>query len=82
MHLQVITPEKEFFAGEITGVQMPGVDGSFEILNDHAPIIAALTEGDVRINSTSGVTKLSISSGFVECLNNQVTLLAESATEA
>ena len=46
MHLEIITPEKKIFAGEATAVQFPGQDGSFQILNDHAPIISSLAESN------------------------------------
>lgn len=77
MHLEILTPEKKLFDGEVTGVKLPGADGSFEILNNHAPIISALTEGEIRVNSAEGAKKFRIESGFVECLNNQVTVLIE-----
>ncbi|MFZ9028722.1 MAG: F0F1 ATP synthase subunit epsilon [Crocinitomicaceae bacterium] len=53
MHLEIITPEKKIFAGEVTAVQFPGLDGSFQVLNDHAPIISSLSEGEVKVDLTS-----------------------------
>jgi F-type H+-transporting ATPase subunit epsilon len=53
MHLEIITPEKKIFSGEATAVQFPGLDGSFQVLNDHAPIISSLSEGDVKVDLPS-----------------------------
>ena len=53
MQLEIITPEREIFKGEAEAVQFPGLDGSFQVLNGHAPIISALTSGEVKINLTS-----------------------------
>ena len=50
MQLEIITPEKEVFKGEAEAVQFPGLDGSFQVLNGHAPVISALTSGDVKID--------------------------------
>ncbi|MFT6983759.1 MAG: F-type H+-transporting ATPase subunit epsilon [Crocinitomicaceae bacterium] len=52
MQLEIITPEAEIFVGEADAVQFPGFDGSFQVLNNHAPIIAALAKGDVKIDLT------------------------------
>ena len=50
MQLEIITPEKEIFKGDAEAVQFPGLDGSFQVLNGHAPIISALSSGDVKVN--------------------------------
>ena len=81
MHLDILTPETEFYAGEAQGVKLPGVDGSFEILNDHAPIISALGKGVIRVNGAKGNQFIRINSGFVECQKNNITVLVEGATE-
>lgn len=49
MQLEIITPESKLFTGEITSVQMPGADGLFQVLNDHAPIISTLVNGSVKV---------------------------------
>lgn len=79
MKLTVLTPEKKLYEGEVTGVKLPGINGSFEILKNHAPIISALAEGDLRIQAAEGTKNFQISSGFVEGLNNNVTVLIEGA---
>lgn len=80
MVLEILTPEKKLYSGDATLVQLPGVDGSFEILNRHAPIISALKAGIVKANTTEGVKKFDITGGFVECLNNKVIIVAEGGT--
>lgn len=50
MQLEIITPETEIFKGDVNAVQFPGLDGSFQVLNGHAPIISALAKGDVKVN--------------------------------
>ena len=50
MQLEIITPEMEIFKGDVEAVQFPGLDGSFQVLKGHAPIISALSKGDVKVN--------------------------------
>lgn len=50
MQLEIITPEALVFQGDATAVQFPGLDGSFQVLNGHAPIISALAKGDVKVD--------------------------------
>ena len=50
MQLEIITPESEVFKGEAEAVQFPGLEGSFQVLKGHAPVISALAEGDVKVN--------------------------------
>jgi F-type H+-transporting ATPase subunit epsilon len=77
MTLEILTPEKKLYSGDATMVHLPGVDGQFEILNNHAPIIAALGTGTLRFKNAEGEKKVNISGGFVECLNNKVIVCAE-----
>lgn len=81
MHIEILTPEKKIFAGDVYGVQLPGVNGSFEVLEQHAPMVSALSSGKVKIllDKTGKSDVYSISGGFVEVLNNKVTVLLESA---
>ena len=51
MNIQIFTPDKTVYSGEVTLVQLPGLDGSFEILNNHAPIISALKKGAVKVKT-------------------------------
>ena len=78
MKLEIITPEQTLYSGEVTLVQLPGIDGSFEILNDHAPLIAVLAKGQIKIqNAQKQVQYFEIKGGVVEVLRNKVLVLAE-----
>jgi F-type H+-transporting ATPase subunit epsilon len=78
MNLEIITPEQTLYTGEVTLVQLPGIDGSFEILNDHAPLISVLTTGKVKIqDAEKQVRYFDIKGGVVEVLHNKVLVLAE-----
>ena len=82
MNLEILTPEKKLFSGEVYGVQMPGVSGSFEVLNRHAPMISALKKGRIKVlkEKQNHLAFFDIQGGFVEVLNNRVTVLVEGAT--
>ncbi|WP_366186091.1 F0F1 ATP synthase subunit epsilon [Flavobacterium ovatum] len=93
MILEIVSPERSLFQGEITSISVPGVDGSFQILNNHAPIVSILQKGIVSINASSFMfskesndlfTKVSdqnytlaISSGTIEMKDNKVIVLAD-----
>lgn len=82
MILEILTPEKKIFSGEVYGVQLPGITGSFEVLDKHAPMVSALKAGQLKILSDKTNTELyQIQSGFVEVLNNKATVLIEGAEE-
>lgn len=79
-HAQILTPNGKLFEGEVRGVQVPGVEGSFEMRVDHASIISILDIGPVRIlTDKSDIQYFAVSGGFVEMHNNRLTLLAEAA---
>lgn len=77
MTLEIITPDKKFFDGEITAVIVPGTIGSFEVLNNHAPIISTLDCGKVVVRTNAKSQTFFIESGVIEVLNNKIVLLAE-----
>lgn len=78
MTIEIISPEKSLFSGEIELAQFPGVEGSFEVLNNHAPIIAALTKGDIRVVGLKGETMLfDIKGGLVEVNRNKILVLID-----
>ncbi len=80
MQLEILTPEKKLFSDEVYGVQLPGVDGLFEVLNKHAPLISALGKGTIKVlKDKSNTESYTISGGFVEVLNNKATVLVEGA---
>ena len=95
MNISVLTPDKEVFYGSIKSVKVPGTMGQFQVLNNHAPIVASLEKGTVELvtaegehrffnEDTKGMEAASetnkrmtyeISGGFIEVLNNEVSLL-------
>ncbi len=77
MHLEIITPDKKVFSGEVTSVSVPGMSGRFEMLNNHAPIISTLLNGKVKVKDKEGVKTFDVKGGVVEMLNNKVIILAE-----
>jgi F-type H+-transporting ATPase subunit epsilon len=77
MHLEIITPDKKVFAGEVSSVSVPGTNGRFEMLNNHAPIISTLLNGKVKVKDKEGVKTFDVKGGTVEMLNNKVIILAE-----
>ncbi|MGB5821819.1 MAG: F0F1 ATP synthase subunit epsilon [Saonia sp.] len=92
MYLEIVSPEATLFAGEVTSVTVPGVDGEFQMLSNHAPIVSLLQEGNVKIDGdlnidedyenkfskdSKGKTVLAISSGTVEMKDNKVIVLAD-----
>ncbi len=82
MNIAILTPEKEVFSGDIKSVIVPGTTGKFEILEHHAAIVSSLTKGDVRIvKADNSKLNFSISGGFVEMLNNEVSLLVSGFSE-
>ncbi len=82
MNLEILTPEKKLFSGEVFGVQMPGISGSFEVLDKHAPLVSALKAGRVKVlrDKQNHTAMYDIQGGFVEVLNNKVTVLVEGAS--
>jgi len=78
MYLEIITPDKKIFSGEVSLVQLPGTDGSFEILNNHAPLISTLAKGKIKITDSEKATQyFEINSGVVEVQKNKIIVLAE-----
>ncbi|RIJ33535.1 ATP synthase F1 subunit epsilon [Pontibacter oryzae] len=80
MYLEIITPDKKVYAGEVEAAQFPGANGSFEVLDLHAPLISTLDKGDIRITTNKGQEFFTVDGGVVEVLNNKIIVLAESVT--
>jgi F-type H+-transporting ATPase subunit epsilon len=66
MFLEIITPEAKLFSGEVESVQLPGISGSFQLLNNHAPIISALTKGTIKLDLSQGKQIFDPAKGKVE----------------
>lgn len=77
MKVEIISPDKTIFEGEATSLRLPGKDGSFGVLNNHAPIISSLGEGSVMLNTDQGEKSFEINGGVVEVLHNKVIVLAD-----
>ena len=82
MTLEILTPERKLYGGQVYGVQLPGIDGLFEVLDRHAPMVSALKKGNLKVLVDKGqgnTINYSIESGFAEILHNKVTVLVEGA---
>jgi F-type H+-transporting ATPase subunit epsilon len=78
MRLEIITPDKRLFDDDVKSVILPGIDGSFGILDKHAPMISALKKGQIKATDTNAAHhQFDINGGVVEVLNNKVIVLAE-----
>jgi F-type H+-transporting ATPase subunit epsilon len=77
MHLEIIIPERKIFEGEVNIVTFPGSDGSFQVMNHHAPLISLLKDGVVEYKSKDLKEQIRITGGVVEVLKNKVILLAD-----
>ena len=77
MYLELITPDKKVFEGEVSSAALPGTLGSFEVLNNHAPIISSLAKGAVKLKTQDGLITFQIDGGVVEVINNKLVVLAE-----
>jgi F-type H+-transporting ATPase subunit epsilon len=82
MNLEILTPERKLYSGDVYGVQLPGVDGLFEVLEKHAPLVSALKAGKLKVlkdKQQTDTEQFSIQGGFVEVFQNKVTVLVEGA---
>lgn len=77
MYLEILTPEKKIFEGDVTIATFPGADGSFQVMDNHAPLISLLSAGIIEYKTKTGSDRLAITGGVVEVLKNKVVLLAD-----
>ena len=93
MYLEIVSPEALLFSSEVTSVAVPGIEGEFQMLNNHAPIISVLTKGTVKIgvessadlgnisdsitSQSNGLLTLDIKSGTIEMKDNKIIVLAD-----
>lgn len=81
MQLEILTPEHKVYSGKVYGIQLPGTEGSFEILENHAPMIASLAKGKMKVlKEKNSVQTYEIAGGFIEMINNKASVLIEDAT--
>jgi F-type H+-transporting ATPase subunit epsilon len=78
MYLEIITPDKKVFSGQINLVKVPGTKGSFEVLEYHAPIISTLDKGTIKVVERGVESFFEISGGVIEVKDNTIIILAES----
>lgn len=78
MQLEILTPERKVYEGDVAIATFPGTDGSFQVLDNHAPLISLLSEGIVEYKTRAGNREtVKITGGVVEVLRNKVILLAD-----
>ncbi len=92
MYLEIVTPEAVLFSGDVTSVAVPGINGEFQMLDNHAPIVSLLGQGNVKVygdmkldkevaakftKGDNGATLLAINSGTIEMKDNKVIVLAD-----
>ncbi len=77
MQLEIITPEKKLYSGEVEMINVPGSDGFFGILNNHAALVSTLKAGEIKILENGNEKLFTIKGGVVEVNNNNVIVLAE-----
>jgi F-type H+-transporting ATPase subunit epsilon len=76
MYIEIITPDKTLFNGEADSITLPGSDGTFQLLNNHAPIISSLIKGTVVVKHQNNTEQIDINGGIVEVQKNKVIVLA------
>ena len=81
LHVSLVTPERELFAGDVDQVTAPGTEGEFGVLVDHAPFMTTLAEGDVVIQNDGKTRIFQVRGGFADVNPDGMTILAEHAVE-
>ena len=81
MYLEIVTPDQKVFEGEVISATFPGIDGSFQVLNNHAPLLSTLKKGTIVYKDKKDEYDLVVDGGVVEVLNNKVVVLAEALVE-
>ena len=81
MHLSIITPDRQVFDGEVDSATFPGSEGSFQVLNNHAPLVSSLGRGNIEYHGPGGNNSIAVEGGVVEVLKNNITVLAEKVVE-
>ena len=76
MQLEILTPDKTVFSGEVDSVTLPGSGGQFQILKNHAALVSSLEKGNVKVKTNEGEKQFEITGGVVEVLNNKIVVLA------
>ncbi|MCH7397537.1 ATP synthase F1 subunit epsilon [Belliella sp. DSM 107340] len=77
MQLEIVTPDKKVFQGEVSEASFPGANGAFQVLKNHAPLVSALAKGTVSFTTKDGKQSMIVDGGVVEVKDNNIVLLAE-----
>ncbi|MBN8701849.1 MAG: ATP synthase F1 subunit epsilon [Bacteroidetes bacterium] len=78
MFLEIITPDTKLFSGEVVSVSLPGKEGSFGVLDKHAPIVSSLKPGKIKIiDKDKKELFFDVKGGVVELSKNTLTVLAQ-----
>ena len=78
MNIEIVTPDSTVFEGSAKMVQLPGIDGKFAILKDHAPLISVLGKGKIKVEAEDGkLEHFDVNGGVIEVLKNKILILAE-----
>ncbi|WP_075603313.1 ATP synthase F1 subunit epsilon [Saccharicrinis aurantiacus] len=78
LNLEIITPEKIIYSNDVGLVQLPGINGSFTVLKNHAPIVSNLEKGTIRVIGKNGKEHFfECTSGIFECRNNKATIIMD-----
>ena len=80
--LEIITPDRVVFSGEVKEVRAPGLTGSFGVLANHTPYLTVLKIGEIQVRTESGLISFAASEGYVEVANNHMRVLVQSAERA
>jgi F-type H+-transporting ATPase subunit epsilon len=78
MQLDIVTPEENYFSGEVSSAKFPGSKGEFQVLKDHASLVSSLDRGRIEYTTKEGISEVMVDGGVVEVLNNKIVVLAES----
>ena len=81
MYLEIVTPDQKVFEGEVVAATFPVADGSFQVLDNHAPLLSILTKGTIVYKDKKNEYDVTINGGVVEVLHNKVIVLAEGLVE-
>jgi F-type H+-transporting ATPase subunit epsilon len=81
MQLDILTPGKKVFSGQVESSTLPGAEGQFQILNNHAPIISILAAGNLKYKTSEGEQVVKVTGGLVEVNDNKIIVLADGITE-
>jgi len=82
LHLEIVTPEKIAYEGDVDSVQLPGSEGELGVLPHHAPLVSTLGAGELRLRTTGNDEYFAIVGGFLQVLPDKVVVMAESADMA